>query len=80
MQILNPNPQAVYNGIVHAIQRIRTTEGAQAMWRGISSMVIGAGPSHALYFATYEHCKELFGGNSTDEHHFIATGKLLLVL
>ncbi|KAI8056877.1 mitochondrial carrier domain-containing protein [Syncephalis plumigaleata] len=74
MQIINPNPQAVYNGITHAIQRIRTTEGAQTMWRGISSMVIGAGPAHALYFATYEHCKEMFGGNSTaDEHHFIAT-------
>ncbi|RKP23350.1 mitochondrial carrier [Syncephalis pseudoplumigaleata] len=74
MQIINPNPQAVYHGITHAIQSIRTTEGAQAMWRGISSMVVGAGPAHALYFATYEHCKEMFGGNIGDEHHFLATG------
>ncbi|KAI9593071.1 mitochondrial carrier domain-containing protein [Syncephalis fuscata] len=73
MQVINPNPQAVYSGISHALQRIRTTEGARVMWRGVSSMIIGAGPAHALYFATYEHCKERFGGNVGNEHHFLAT-------
>ncbi|CAO3623505.1 unnamed protein product [Cunninghamella blakesleeana] len=30
------------------------------LWRGVYSVVIGAGPAHALHFATYEYCKEHF--------------------
>jgi solute carrier family 25 iron transporter 28/37 len=73
MQVLNPSPQAVYHGITHALERITSTEGVRAMWRGVSSMIAGAGPAHALYFATYEQCKEAFGGNEGSGHHFIAT-------
>ncbi|CAO3592112.1 unnamed protein product [Absidia cylindrospora] len=32
----------------------------QQLWRGVYSVVIGAGPAHALHFATYEFCKERF--------------------
>ncbi|RKP07304.1 mitochondrial carrier [Thamnocephalis sphaerospora] len=74
MQVLSPSPQAVYDGISHALHRITGTEGARTMWRGVSSVVVGAGPSHALYFATYEQCKEAFGGNVGDGHHVMATG------
>ncbi|KAK9766599.1 Fe(2+) transporter [Basidiobolus ranarum] len=73
MQILNPNPQAVYSGVVQAITRMTTTEGARSLWRGVNSVILGAGPAHALYFATYEHCKTLFGGSGLG-HHPIATG------
>ncbi|KAI9290049.1 mitochondrial carrier domain-containing protein [Umbelopsis sp. AD052] len=36
------------------------------LWRGVNSVVMGAGPAHALHFATYEFCKDRFsdGGNS----------------
>lgn len=30
------------------------------LWRGIYSVILGAGPAHALHFATYEYCKEKF--------------------
>ncbi|RUS12876.1 mitochondrial carrier domain-containing protein, partial [Endogone sp. FLAS-F59071] len=74
MQILNPTRQAMYTGIGNAFSRIATTEGALALWRGVNSVVIGAGPAHALYFATYEQCKEAFGGNVvTEGHHLMAT-------
>ncbi|KAI9258195.1 mitochondrial carrier domain-containing protein, partial [Phascolomyces articulosus] len=33
------------------------------LWRGVNSVVLGAGPAHALHFATYEYCKETFVGN-----------------
>ncbi|OBZ84987.1 putative mitochondrial carrier C8C9.12c [Choanephora cucurbitarum] len=33
------------------------------LWRGVNSVVMGAGPAHALHFATYEACKESFGSN-----------------
>ncbi|KAL7753167.1 Fe(2+) transporter [Sorochytrium milnesiophthora] len=52
---------AALNGpsVAAAIARFRTTEGMGALWRGVSSVVVGAGPAHALYFAAYEKCKEL---------------------
>lgn len=28
------------------------------LWRGIYSVILGAGPAHALHFATFEYCKE----------------------
>lgn len=32
----------------------------QNLWRGVYSVIAGAGPAHALHFTTYEYCKELF--------------------
>ncbi|KAI8064356.1 mitochondrial carrier domain-containing protein [Gongronella butleri] len=32
----------------------------QRLWRGVYSVILGAGPAHALHFATYEFCKEHF--------------------
>jgi solute carrier family 25 iron transporter 28/37 len=43
MQILNPTPNAVYNGILHGGYRIATGEGILSLWRGMSSVVVGAG-------------------------------------
>lgn len=28
------------------------------LWRGVYSVIAGAGPAHAVHFATYEFCKE----------------------
>jgi solute carrier family 25 iron transporter 28/37 len=30
------------------------------LWRGVYSVILGAGPAHAVHFATYEFCKEKF--------------------
>ncbi|KAL1924246.1 uncharacterized protein VTP21DRAFT_7281 [Calcarisporiella thermophila] len=70
MQVLTPTPGAVYNGITHAVSRITTTEGALTLWRGVNSVILGAGPAHALYFATYEKCKDALGGNREGHHPF----------
>ncbi|KAJ3294385.1 Fe(2+) transporter [Borealophlyctis nickersoniae] len=72
MQVLQPNPQAIYSGVMNAVSRISTTEGFKALWRGVNSVIIGAGPAHALYFATYEKCKEVFKGKG--EGNFLAHG------
>lgn len=40
-------------------QEIRST-GFKRLWRGVWSVVIGAGPAHAIYFASYEQSKKLF--------------------
>ncbi|KAI9707095.1 MAG: Fe(2+) transporter [Candelina mexicana] len=48
MQVLNPSPSAVYTGISNAARQISSTEGILSLWRGISSVVIGAGGSSWL--------------------------------
>ncbi|KAK1774314.1 mitochondrial carrier domain-containing protein [Copromyces sp. CBS 386.78] len=72
MQIVNSNPAAVYHGVVQSTYRIASTEGVFSLWRGMSSVIAGAGPAHAVYFATYEAVKHLMGGNKVGEHHFLA--------
>lgn len=46
-----------------------------SLWRGMSSVVVGAGPAHAVYFATYEAVKHLMGGNKIGVHHPLAAGE-----
>jgi hypothetical protein len=43
MQIINPTPSAVYNGVLHGTYRIATGEGILSLWRGMSSVIVGAG-------------------------------------
>lgn len=76
MQVVNPSPQAVYTGISNALATISKREGFRSLWRGLSSVVLGAGPAHAVYFASYETVKHALGGNEggKDEHHPIAAG------
>src|SRR5271167_166847 len=93
MQVVRPTPAAVYTGITHAVSRISSTEGALTMWRGMTSVVLGAGafstffffkwsdvsgPAHAVYFSTYEIVKQHLGGNMGNGHHPIATGPAFL--
>ena len=59
MQIVKPHPDAVYSSTMDAIRRASAVEGGlRRLWRGVFSVVIGAGPAHALYFASYEQAKK----------------------
>ncbi|CUS24646.1 LAQU0S18e01024g1_1 [Lachancea quebecensis] len=49
--------QKLPSNIMQQIARISTTEGSMALWKGVQSVILGAGPAHAVYFATYEMCK-----------------------
>ena len=75
MQVYTASPAAVYTGIGNAFSRISSTEGARTLWRGVASVIAGAGPAHAVYFGTYEVVKELAGGNRAG-HQFAATCEL----
>ncbi|KAK5125255.1 hypothetical protein LTR85_000931 [Meristemomyces frigidus] len=74
MQVVNPTPAAIYTGLGNAIATISRAEGYLGLWRGLSSVVVGAGPAHAVYFATYEVVKQQMGGNASG-HHPLAAGK-----
>lgn len=41
-----------------ALRRIVATEGIWRPLRGLNATAIGAGPAHALYFASYEKLKK----------------------
>ena len=66
------SPAAVYTGVGNAFTRISSTEGLRALWRGVSSVILGAGPAHAVHFGTYEAVKEFAGANETG-NHWVAT-------
>lgn len=62
--------------ILSAIKQPKTIYNAQwalGLWRGMSSVVVGAGPAHAVYFATYEAVKHVMGGNQAGVHHPLAS-------
>jgi len=63
MQVFATSQAAIYSGIGNAFTRISSTEGVRALWRGVSSVILGAGPAHAVHFGTYEAIKDLTGGN-----------------
>lgn len=42
------------------------------MFRGIASVIVGAGPAHAIYFGTYEVVKDATGGNR-EGHQWAST-------
>ncbi|KAJ2721617.1 Fe(2+) transporter [Coemansia sp. Benny D115] len=59
MQVVGSPSSVVYSGVTHALKVISTTEGIRSLWRGVMSVVLGAGPAHAVYFATYEQTKKV---------------------
>lgn len=65
---------STYTGVVNAFSRISSTEGLRTLWRGVASVIMGAGPAHAVHFGMYEFVKDLAGGNKQG-HHFFATCK-----
>jgi solute carrier family 25 iron transporter 28/37 len=75
MQILNPTATTTaYTGVLRSTYQIAAGEGFFSLWRGMSSVIVGAGPAHAVYFATYEAVKHAMGGNQAGVHHPLAAG------
>jgi len=64
--------------VAQALRQISSVEGAKTLWRGVASVILGAGPAHAVYFGTYEVVKEMTGGNRQG-HQFASTGELRAV-
>nr|XP_020457489.1 mitoferrin-2 isoform X1 [Monopterus albus] len=58
MQSLQPDPAARYRNVMDALYRIVATEGVWRPMRGLNVTAVGAGPAHALYFASYEKLKK----------------------
>ena len=55
--IVNSAGKSAGGNLLRQIAAISTTEGSLALWKGVQSVILGAGPAHAVYFGTYEACK-----------------------
>ncbi|KAI8323166.1 carrier protein [Martensiomyces pterosporus] len=74
MQVVGSPSAVAYSGVTQALKLISTTEGMRSLWRGVMSVVLGAGPAHAVYFATYEQTKKLFTAAAGGNQHALAAG------
>ena len=72
MQALAHPGQQLHTSLGRAIQAVLHREGIRGLYKGVTAVALGAGPSHALYFASYEAAKQLYGGNEPG-HQPIAT-------
>ncbi|WRT69391.1 uncharacterized protein IL334_006375 [Kwoniella shivajii] len=58
---VRPSPPQL-NTIMQHVRSISTTEGLRSLWRGVASVILGAGPAHAAHFGMYEFVREISGG------------------
>ncbi|KAF3984997.1 hypothetical protein FT663_04004 [Candidozyma haemuli var. vulneris] len=58
--------QPLSKSVIGSISKISSSEGAYALWRGVSSVVLGAGPAHAVYFSVFEATKTMLVNRLTD--------------
>uniref|UniRef100_A0A383WH93 Mitochondrial carrier protein n=1 Tax=Tetradesmus obliquus TaxID=3088 RepID=A0A383WH93_TETOB len=63
MQALSHPGQRLHGSVVRALRAVVRREGVAGLYRGVGAVAWGAGPAHAMYFATYEQAKQLLGGN-----------------
>jgi len=64
------------------IRSVASTEGLGKLWRGVWSVVIGAGPAHAIYFASYEQSRKILLKWQQEQHGhaFLQTPQMKSVL
>jgi solute carrier family 25 (mitochondrial iron transporter), member 28/37 len=60
--------QPNYLGISNAFQSIIKSEGILGLYSGLSAVLVGAIPSHALSFMTYEFMKKKLTDEDEDHH------------
>lgn len=67
MQVAGAN--GLYRGVIKSMSRVSASEGFRSLWRGMTSMVVGAGPAHAIHFAVYEGVINLLSQNGHASSH-----------
>jgi transmembrane carrier protein len=71
----------LYRNFLHATRDIVAKEGVGRLFRGITAVVLGSGPAHAVYFAAYEEVKGIFeaSGMASTQAASLAGGAATLV-
>lgn len=63
-------PTASNQTLVSTFNHMIKTEGISRPFRGVAAVMVGAGPAHAFYFATYEHSKQVMSVALPQYNHF----------
>lgn len=53
MQILHPTTGGLYTGITNAVSTIYRIEGWRTLWKGVSSVIVGAGMLVLFFFFSF---------------------------
>ena len=75
MQSLCPVTGTRHIGIYSTISSMVRYEGLFRPFRGMSAVVAGAGPAHAMFFSSYEVLKNYFSASGKVKSDHIAHGK-----
>eukprot|EP01120_Amphizonella_sp_Union-15-10_P014423 TRINITY_DN6981_c0_g1_i1.p1 TRINITY_DN6981_c0_g1~~TRINITY_DN6981_c0_g1_i1.p1 ORF type:complete len:307 (-),score=45.61 TRINITY_DN6981_c0_g1_i1:95-1015(-) len=59
--------------ILSTAKQLYTKRGFLGLFRGLSAVALGAGPAHAIYFASYEFFKYQTGGGESHRTQFYQT-------
>lgn len=71
------SPENMREGMRATFLRMVRQEGVFRPVKGMSAVVLGAGPSHALYFSCYEYLKDMFVQKTTStRYHTLIYGKI----
>mmetsp|Transcript_16724 Transcript_16724/g.23252 ORF Transcript_16724/g.23252 Transcript_16724/m.23252 type:complete len:315 (-) Transcript_16724:71-1015(-) len=70
----NMQAQGGPTGVMQTTREIMSRNGFVGLFRGVSALAAGAAPAHALHFATYEFCKDRFGGSESGHHPIRTAG------
>jgi len=65
MQSLVPTQGVEYRSVMNTLTQMVRTEGVLRPVRGMSAVMIGAGPAHALYFSCYERIKNVLATSAS---------------
>ncbi|XP_055611332.1 mitoferrin [Uranotaenia lowii] len=68
-----------HDTIVSTMRDMIRSEGLLRPFRGVTAVVAGAGPAHALYFGAYEYSKEMVGsiiGRGSDQINYMVSATL----
>ena len=69
LQSLVKEPAQVQRGLLATGLTMMRDEGVGRPFRGVWTMVAGAGPAHALYFAAYERLKVMLSPSGSSANH-----------
>jgi len=59
----NSSTLTASSSLMSHLRHASTTQSLRTLWRGVASVIMGAGPAHAMHFGTYEFVKEVAGGD-----------------
>lgn len=76
MQRIQPCAEARYKTVGEAFYKMVRQEGILRPIRGMTAVIVGAGPAHALYFSCYEKAKVVLSKTFLGHNNPVAHCKL----